>query len=35
MMSLARAYFLAILNWIATQWHSRAISVPFQPVILC
>jgi len=35
MVSLARAYFFAILNWIATQWHSRAISVPFQPVVLC
>ena len=35
MVSFTGAYFFAILNWIATQWHSRAISVPFQPVILC
>jgi uncharacterized Rmd1/YagE family protein len=33
-MPLARADLLAILNWIAAERHSRAVSVPVVALIL-
>jgi len=32
-MAFTRTNLLAILNWIATQWHSRTISISLKPMI--